>query len=771
MTSSKIFFAYPDSPIAIGQTIEEAIKNNSDVQSWKALDIYGHFIAEEVIDGIKSCDIFIADISALNFNVTYEVGYAIGQNKRVFLTKNSSINETEPNIREVGIFDTIGYKTYENSTTLSELIRNSSENDPLKISHPINIKAPVYIIDTKHKTDWATRIVSRVKKARYIFRTFDPNETPRLSAYDAILQVASSYGVIVPLLGSLHEGFSLHNMRASFIAGLSNGMEKATCIIQDGDDPVPLDYRDFVDATYQPSDVDVFIADFASRVAEAFQTGDTNKKTQTTSFLQSLDIGASSAENEMRTLDTYYLRTDQFLKSLRGEVHICVGRKGSGKSAIFLQIRDSERDRNRSQNIILDLKPEGYILVKFKELILSFLEEGTLQHTIMAFWEYVLLLEICHKLILKDRKRHLVDHNLFEPYKKLYDLYNVEDYDTEGDFSERISGLISKIQNEYQKKYSGKSGIRLTSSQVTELLYSHDIRLLKKEVISYMEHKDILWLLFDNIDKGWPTTGLEHEDLMIIRALIETTRKIERQFAKSEIEVKSIIFLRNDVYELLVQETSDRGKEANVILDWTDSDLLRELVRLRIVSNDLEENMAFELVWPRICTSHFNGEESSQFMIDRAMMRPRFLLNLINQCKSFAVNLNHQVIEEDDIRKGFEAYSSDLITDIHYEIDDISPGSGECLYAFIGSKQRLHYNEVNSLLFDFGVAVDVAEKIINILLWYGFLGLDMKHNEPKYIYNFSYNMNLMQGVLKKESENLFYQINPAFWPALLIEEG
>ena len=50
---------------------------------------------------------------------------------------------------------------------------------------------------------------------------------------------------------------------------------------------------------------------------------------------------------------------------------------------------------------------------KFKELILSFLEEGTLQHTIMAFWEYVLLLEICHKLILNDRKRHLVDHNLF----------------------------------------------------------------------------------------------------------------------------------------------------------------------------------------------------------------------------------------------------------------------------------------------------------------------------------------------------------------------
>lgn len=389
----------------------------------------------------------------------------------------------------------------------------------------------------------------------------------------------------------------------------------------------------------------------------------------------------------------------------------------------------------------------------------------------MAFWEYVLLLEICHKLLLKDRKRHLIDHEIFEPYKKLSEIYNISDYDTEGDFSERISGLILKIHNEYQKKYSGKSGVRLSSSQVTELLYRHDVKLLKEEVMSYMKNKDILWLLFDNIDKGWPTTGLEHEDLMIIRALIESTRKIERQFSKSKIDVSSIIFLRNDVYELLVKETSDRGKEASVILDWTDPDLLRELVRLRIVSNNLEEDIAFNTVWLRIFTSHYHGEESSQFLIDRSLMRPRFLLNLINQCKSFAVNLNHRVIQEDDIQKGLEAYSGDLLTDIHYEIDDISPGNGESLYAFIGCKQNILHDEVNKLLIDYGIEKEIAYKIINILLWYGFIGVKFNNSETKYIYNFNYNMKLMQGVIKKQKEDLYYQINPAFWPALLVEEN
>lgn len=209
---------------------------------------------------------FVADISVLNFNVTYEIGYAIGKKKRILLTKNSSIQEIEPYIREVGIFDTIGYSSYENSYQLSELLRRYSEKDPLKTLHPINIKAPVYLIDTKYKTDWAIRIVSRVKKSGYIFRSFDPSETHRLSAYDAILQVACSYGVVVPLLGSIHDGYTIHNMRASFIAGLSEGMGKATCIIQDGDDPVPLDYRDLVNVTYHPNDVDSAIADFATKV-------------------------------------------------------------------------------------------------------------------------------------------------------------------------------------------------------------------------------------------------------------------------------------------------------------------------------------------------------------------------------------------------------------------------------------------------------------------------------------------------------------------------
>jgi hypothetical protein len=746
-----------------------AQRNNDKVfKSWKALDVIGHFISEQVLQEIQDSDFVAVDISVLNFNVVYEIGYAIGKGKRILLIKNSSLQERKPTIREVGIFDTLGYKNYENSNQLIQIISNINNTNPIEIKTLINQRAPVFLLQTKNKTDWMLRIISRIKKARFIFRNFDPDESPRLSAFEAINQVSTSHGVVVPLVSNNIIDNDIHNMRGAFIAGLADGMNKAICLLQDGDEPVPVDYRDFVKVTYHPNDINDYIAEFAGKVMEAFQEGIQYKKEGPTTFLQGLDLGSSSAENEMRTLDEYYLETEQFLKSIRGESHLVVGRKGSGKSAIFLQIRDKER--NRTGNIVLDLKPDGYKLIKFKELILKFLQEGTFQHTIMAFWEYVLLLEICHRILEVDHDRYMKDHDLYEPYLKLLDLYKTDTYSIDGDFSERTSCLMEKIANEYRAKYGDSYQVRLSTPQITEILYFNDVKELTNQIISYMKRKKTIWLLFDNIDKGWSTHGLKHEDLIIVRTLIDASRKIERNFDKHGINVNSIIFLRNDVYELLVKETADRGKEANVLLDWTDPDLLRELLRLRIISNQPEENNNFSQVWLMMIVSHYRGEESSQYLIERSLMRPRFLLNLVNHCKSFAVNLNHEKIQEDDIEKGLFAYSTDLLTDISYEIRDIIPEAEDILYAFIDSQTNITHEHCLKILSDYGMDQAMLNELIELLLWYGFLGIRINSDEEKYIYNFNYNLKLLKALIQKNHDKISYSINPAFWPALMINE-
>ena len=448
---SPMFIVYPAHPPIVDRTVEAALsilRNSSQpgtYESWREIDIAGHFIGAEVLNRIAQTPRLAADISVLNFNVTYEIGYAIGKRVPLLLLRHKAVDST-PAFQEFGVFDTLGYNSYENSNDLCSVLRGATRPRPLsETAVPLNRSAPVYLTEAKFKTDAVTRIVSRVKKARLSFRSFDPNEQVRLSGLDAVRQVAQSYAILAHFIPSDIKDAKLHNLRSAFIAGLGHGMEKVTLLLQDGYDPVPIDYRDLVLSFKHPRDIDVAIADFATRVTATLQDPADIVLTADKNPLEKVHLGASSAENEIRNLRAYYIETAAFQSAYRGNVRLVVGRKGSGKSALFHQLRD--RIRSARGNIVLDLKPDGYKLLKFKDDVLSLMAKGTREHTLTAFWEYLLLLEICHKILEKDRLPHTRDPRLFEPYRVLSEAYDTDRYVSEGDFSERLSGLLAHISS------------------------------------------------------------------------------------------------------------------------------------------------------------------------------------------------------------------------------------------------------------------------------------------------------------------------------------
>lgn len=710
----------------------------------------------------------IADITRINFNVTYEIGYAIGANKRILLLKNKSIVEGAIKISDIGIFDTIGYKDYENSTELVGILSSVNLNKPININYPKNQRFPVYLNDARFKNDWVTALISKVKKAKLHYRSFDPNEQSRLSSHEAIKQIAESYGVLIHLLSEMYEGHEIHNIWASFLAGLAAGMKIECFILQNGYSPVPIDCRDLVKSFKYPEDLTNIINDFAGTVTSALQSiyAPTSKKDST--FLENLDLGSSSAENEIKALDAYYLETDSYKRTSRGEIKLVVGRKGSGKTAIFYQLRD--KLRQHKANVVLDLKPDGYILLKFKETVADLLSGGTFEHTISIFWEYILLLEICRKIIINDEKIHIFDPTLLNPYREIKDIYGSDGYVNTGDFSERINNIVKSITNSFKLHYGKDNTITLSEAEITRLIYNHDVAKLRDVLSVYLAKKESIWILVDNLDKGWPTHGIGKKDIVMIRTLLDSTRKIERLFKKRNIEVNTVVFLRNDVYDLLISETSDRGKESKAVIDWSDIEMIKELIRKRIVYNGESDKKTFYEIWNSICVSHINGEETSDFLFNRTLMRPRFVINLINQCKSVAVNRSHTKIEIDDIHKGLYAFSTDLLNELTYEIRDVYPEAGDILYEFLGAKALLTKAELNELL-SVRAGLD-KEKIIDILLWYGFLGYSRLGDDPMYIYKSNYDMRILAGFINKliDTPDFRYAINPAFQDGLYSEK-
>lgn len=770
--------AYPFEPRDISTSIRtgvEEIKQNPkfrNLMSWEEGDIPGKFISTEVLSNIDKGNILIADITRFNFNVIYEIGYAIGAKKRIFLTRNKAIRPNPDLIRKVGIFDTLGYKEYSGSSEFVELISSITDLSPIRFnSELLNNRTPVYLILPPIKNDVQTHLISRIKKARLFYRSFDPAEHGRLSAPDAIENVASSHGVILTLLRDDYADSEIHNYRAAFVAGLAEGMKKPLLLIQNENEPVPLDYRDLVRSFTYPLQIDQFIADFGMTITESLQSANLAATQQPSNILARLSLGASSAENEFQELGQYYLETDEFRRTLRGEVQVVLGRKGAGKSALFFQVRD--RLRNDKKNVVLDLKPEGFQLVKFKERVLDFLEEGTREHTVTAFWEYIILLEICHKLLLSDKKLHLHNHNLYEPYQKLSSMYETDEYIAEGDFSERMLRLTQTIADDFTERPFDTltSKVRFTTDEVTAFVYKHNIKSLQSELVTYLKNKQSLWILFDNLDKGWPPYGINADDVLSLRCLLDAMIKLERFFRREGIPTTGIIFIRNDVYENLIASTSDRGKTSHILVDWTDPALLLELLRRRLISSEIQGDPSFNTIWHQICVSHLpNGDETSYYMVDRCLMRPRSLIDLFRFCRSHAVNIGHERIEVEDIENGEEQYSTQLVNDISFEIRDIFSSAEDILYEFIESPHEINKSKMDELLNRVSTDIEMKAKILELLLWYGFIGFRRISGDPTYIYSVHYDMKRLKALLKKhEEEGVIFTINPAFWKGLEIK--
>jgi len=403
-----------------------------------------------------------------------------------------------------------------------------------------------------------------------------------------------------------------------------------------------------------------------------------------------------------------------------------------------------------------------------KEQVLDYLSEGAKLHLITAFWEYLLLLEICRKILEKDQNRHRYDHSLSCKYENLATLYHAERNAGEGDFSERLLVLSDELIKMYQNKYGVAQGKRLTTDEVTGLLHATTISELKFALNDYLCHKEQVLVLFDNLDKGWSYRGIESGDILILRCLIDASRKVQREMRKIGIQISCVVFIRNDIYQLLVQGSSDFGKETRASLDWSDPDLLREVLRRRLVQQ-LSKDITFDQIWGKLCTSHFDGEETSQYLIERSLMRPRNLLKLVGYCKGFAVNLDHERIEVADIQKGLRSYSNDLVLEADRELTDVEPSAEGLIYEFVGELSEMSKEDLCLLLEVHGIEKDHHARVLEFLLYFGFLGIRVGNEDVKYVFDFGYDMGILNAVLRKNLERVRFVLNTAFWPALEVK--
>ena len=109
-----------------------------------------------------------------------------------------------------------------------------------------------------------------------------------------------------------------------------------------------------------------------------------------------------------------------------------------------------------------------------------------------------------------------------------------------------------------------------------------------------------------------------------------------------------------------------------------------------------------------------------------------------------------------------------VYADPDLELRDVHPGACDVLYGFIGVADRISRREVlDAIATACGSGVE-PDPILDLLLWYGVLGLLRDDGEPSYIYSLNYDMKKLKALAAQAARGAVFCVNPAFWSALEI---
>ena len=121
----KGFYAYGSQPSFIGEVVEESVNEINQgglcqVFTWKSMNVTGRVLINKILEDINNCDFFCADLTGLNDNVLFEVGYAIAIGKPIWLSLDTTHTESFRRFKELNFFSNIGYCNHTNSRQLSD---------------------------------------------------------------------------------------------------------------------------------------------------------------------------------------------------------------------------------------------------------------------------------------------------------------------------------------------------------------------------------------------------------------------------------------------------------------------------------------------------------------------------------------------------------------------------------------------------------------------------------------------------------------------------
>lgn len=424
--------------------------------------------------------------------------------------------------------------------------------------------------------------------------------------------------------------------------------------------------------------------------------------------------GDDSAEKDSYLLD-YFVTSDAFRRISNRSKNLVVGRKGSGKSALLAkleQVFSEEKDA-----FVVKISPKYNAIrtiLNDNAIVGEFGQEIFFQHT----WLRQIMLDVL--CAVGDRAKGAFASGSLQFARSIAESQGR----TSKDLVENIADVLGRIK--VKAGNLGDFGLQLEK----ELRNVAEVDALEHHLLRLTEDGARVVILVDDLDLGWDNS--ETANNMLLGLLSATNYLAGRMQA-----VFPVIFLREDVYSILLGRTQHADKFRNVErLRW-DKETLIEILEARINFNRkraglLEARFAFGTVFPlTVGTSN-----TDNWLIERTLSRPRELIQL---ARYYTENVDGEAPSDRALKEAEPNYSSWKLDDLCSEYTNQYPGLVSVMSywktKFFRRKYHLKREEIDNMLLDIATNLALNEgwfneivrntdvkRFLDILYEIGFIG-------------------------------------------------
>jgi len=429
----------------------------------------------------------------------------------------------------------------------------------------------------------------------------------------------------------------------------------------------------------------------------------------------------------------YFLDEDFWQKIVENDVFYVIGRKGTGKSALYQWIHEKQGENNI---IVSNLSFQDF---PFEKLLRLDDDNFAKPNQYQSIWRNIILIELC-KIIVAD-ENNIVNEDYKDIKKYLSFLYGNDLKELHKQATQKVNkstiGLSYTGSININKEAENTSIYNVINNNITDLN-----RNLEDIICRYLKiSPSVKYLVqFDQLDDNYNKYTNNDNYFQCVISLFKVIYNMSQTFRRDKIPIKIIGYLRSDIFYSINQYDSESARwdqykyNINWAIvnreDWHNPRLLK-LINKRInASIELGKENVFPIIFDKQVLKLKPAKKARDFqslftyIIHRTFHRPRDLIQ-------FCIKIQQQIsqdgrISSQQILNAEKEYSLWLLAEVENEIgfkikdtsalyeflrelgsNDYSINDFRTKYSRFNNTLNINYEELLNYLYSVGIILNV----------------------------------------------------------------